>query len=325
MATQEIDGYSIGVVARLTGVKPHTLRVWEKRYGLFDSAARVSSQRRYTNSQVEHIRLLKKLLDKGLRIGQIAAMSTAGLKAELGATFMEKNQKGDLQQLGVIGKSLISSIDSFNKQHPDFRFLPCPLSLECLMERQRGEEFLDQVAGMVFYFPTITTDHIAALMGLAKRKFVLVCFDYCSLKHKTQLESNGVVLKQRATSLLAAESELFSWFSIHQEVSRMITIGIGNDLQIPTLHSPIFDEQGLVEAEQRGGELNCECPSHLVAIIRQLQAFESYSRACEVDSKSDAATHALIYYQANQAKHVLERALYTVLNEKKVEVVKNTG
>ncbi|MDC0972938.1 MerR family DNA-binding transcriptional regulator, partial [Luminiphilus sp.] len=40
--------YGIGTVARLTGLKPDTLRVWERRYGLGASYKSASGRRLFT-------------------------------------------------------------------------------------------------------------------------------------------------------------------------------------------------------------------------------------------------------------------------------------
>lgn len=64
--------YGIGTVARLTGLKPDTLRVWERRYGLCASFKSASGRRQYTQSDLEHLQLIAALVQDGARIGEIA-------------------------------------------------------------------------------------------------------------------------------------------------------------------------------------------------------------------------------------------------------------
>ena len=47
--------YGIGTVARLTGLKPDTLRVWERRYGLGASHKSATGRRQYTQADLEHL------------------------------------------------------------------------------------------------------------------------------------------------------------------------------------------------------------------------------------------------------------------------------
>ena len=65
--------YGIGTVARLTGLKPDTLRVWERRYGLGASFKSASGRRQYTQADLEHLQLIAALVNDGARIGEVAS------------------------------------------------------------------------------------------------------------------------------------------------------------------------------------------------------------------------------------------------------------
>lgn len=74
---------TIAAVERDTGVSKDTLRVWEKRYGFPVPDRDANGERLYTLAQVEKLRLIKRLLDNGLRPGKIMAASAAELSALL--------------------------------------------------------------------------------------------------------------------------------------------------------------------------------------------------------------------------------------------------
>ena len=65
--------YGIGTVARLTGLKADTLRVWERRYGLGASNKSATGRRQYTQADLDHLQLVAALVSQGVRIGEIAA------------------------------------------------------------------------------------------------------------------------------------------------------------------------------------------------------------------------------------------------------------
>ena len=65
--------YGIGTVARLTGLKADTLRVWERRYWLGASHKSATWRRQYTQSYLDHLQLVAALVKQGVRIGEIAA------------------------------------------------------------------------------------------------------------------------------------------------------------------------------------------------------------------------------------------------------------
>ena len=53
--------YRIGEVSRITGLKPHVLRYWEKEFNLHPRT-RGSPQRRYRREDIERLLTIKKLL-----------------------------------------------------------------------------------------------------------------------------------------------------------------------------------------------------------------------------------------------------------------------
>jgi DNA-binding transcriptional MerR regulator len=61
--------YSIGAVARMTGVAVGTLRTWEDRYGLIIASRSEGGQRRYSRNQLEQLLFVS---------GEIARGSTPG-------------------------------------------------------------------------------------------------------------------------------------------------------------------------------------------------------------------------------------------------------
>ena len=48
--------YPIQIVARLSGLSPHVIRIWEKRYGAVAPARTDTNRRLYTEAEVERLR-----------------------------------------------------------------------------------------------------------------------------------------------------------------------------------------------------------------------------------------------------------------------------
>ncbi|MCU0896908.1 MAG: MerR family transcriptional regulator [Burkholderiales bacterium] len=71
--------YSIGSVERDTGLTKDTLRVWERRYGFPAPLRDAHGERVYSAEQVEKLRTIKRLLDRGHRPGRIIERSLAEL------------------------------------------------------------------------------------------------------------------------------------------------------------------------------------------------------------------------------------------------------
>ncbi len=70
--------FPIRTVSELTGVNPITLRAWETRYGLIEPVRKSSGHRLYTQEHIDLINRVVGLLDRGMRIGQVAAEVLAG-------------------------------------------------------------------------------------------------------------------------------------------------------------------------------------------------------------------------------------------------------
>jgi MerR family transcriptional regulator, light-induced transcriptional regulator len=73
--------YKIGTVAKLTGLSPFLLRAWENRYDLLKPQRSDTGRRGYTRSDVEMLRAVKRLLDRGYSIGEVARWSPEQIRA----------------------------------------------------------------------------------------------------------------------------------------------------------------------------------------------------------------------------------------------------
>ncbi len=74
--------YSISDLAELTGVKTHTLRVWEKRYGLLKPQRTDTNIRYYLDSDLKVLMLVLNLYNSGVKISRIAEMSPEEMEVE---------------------------------------------------------------------------------------------------------------------------------------------------------------------------------------------------------------------------------------------------
>ena len=75
----------MGVVVQRTGLTPHVLRAWERRYGAVDPGRTEGGQRLYTDADVVRLRLLKRATEAGRPIGTVADLDTAELATLVGS------------------------------------------------------------------------------------------------------------------------------------------------------------------------------------------------------------------------------------------------
>ncbi|MEZ5330318.1 MAG: MerR family transcriptional regulator [Verrucomicrobiales bacterium] len=68
------------IVAQRTGLSPHVVRAWEKRYGAVDPDRSGTNRRLYSDSDIARLKLLYRLTQAGHSIGQIGRLSTEQLR-----------------------------------------------------------------------------------------------------------------------------------------------------------------------------------------------------------------------------------------------------
>lgn len=73
--------FSIRDLEEFTGVKAHTIRIWEKRYGLLQPERSDTNIRRYGLDELQKLMNVSFLNDRGFKISRLAAM-TASQRAE---------------------------------------------------------------------------------------------------------------------------------------------------------------------------------------------------------------------------------------------------
>src|SRR6185369_4658180 len=71
--------YHIGTLARLTGVTTHAIRIWERRYGALAPSRTPGGARLYTDADVQRLRVIKKLLERGYTISAVARLDMEAL------------------------------------------------------------------------------------------------------------------------------------------------------------------------------------------------------------------------------------------------------
>ena len=66
--------YSISDLAKLTGIKAHTLRIWEKRYDVCHPVRDANNIRKYTEEDLQHLIKISHLNNLGHKISSIACL-----------------------------------------------------------------------------------------------------------------------------------------------------------------------------------------------------------------------------------------------------------
>lgn len=304
--------YGIGTVARLTRVRPETLRIWERRYGLGASQKASNGRRMYTQTDLEHLQIVVKLVEQGFRIGEIASMERKTLEAMLEQSGKGAAANGNLRpRVLFVGTVLCSWLD----QHPG-----CLTSLDSRLYRETLEkaaaELDEEIAPadmLVVDCGALNVDQVEAIRALRDKlraRSALVFYQFSSQRLLSELNGEGI-----GTAKLPLDTETFAAHMKRLQGSFEVERGVSDTGELAPPRPRIFGEEALLEHRSVDSPLACGCTQHLSELIQSLAAFEQYSSQCAVESWSDAATHTCVYAYTNQARWLMERALQAVLEE----------
>jgi DNA-binding transcriptional MerR regulator len=84
--------YSIRDLERLTGIKAHTIRIWEKRYGLIEPERTSTNIREYCDVDLKRLLNISILNKNGFKISKIANLSTEQIAESINSL---NHQTGD--------------------------------------------------------------------------------------------------------------------------------------------------------------------------------------------------------------------------------------
>ena len=73
--------HSIKTASRMTGLSPHLLRIWEKRYGAVSPARTATNRRLYSDAEIERLNFLRLATAAGHSIGNIAKLPLSRLQS----------------------------------------------------------------------------------------------------------------------------------------------------------------------------------------------------------------------------------------------------
>lgn len=102
--------YSIGDLEKITGIKAHTIRIWERRYNLIEPQRTETNIRFYCQNEMQKLLDVVLLYNHGYKISQLASMSQKE-REEMMATLSEEDSVIELRK-----DCMIASVLEFNEE-----------------------------------------------------------------------------------------------------------------------------------------------------------------------------------------------------------------
>ena len=114
------EGLSVKTITRLVGLNEHTLRAWERRYQAVTPQRQANGRRTYTHQDVERLRFLVQLVERGHPIGKIAQNETPHLRKMLadayeldGKAVIPDRQQAN-KEIDAIVQAIMTNLEAFN-------------------------------------------------------------------------------------------------------------------------------------------------------------------------------------------------------------------
>ena len=304
--------YTIGAVARLTGLSTQLIRAWEQRYGAVVARRADNGRRIYSTADVEKLGLLKVLTERGIAISTIANLDVETLRARV-----DEADKVALKPLD--GKVRVAALGAFVPDLLRRKVIDSnPVDLVACgadPERFLADTRQLQPDVLIIEVDNLTPDSLAWLTQLRDNSGAgetLVAYGFARSEEERSLAGKGfrllrtpLMADELAVSVLAAAVKLRAG-DHYQPPAEPADPARQREAAAPPRRYSQSDLSRLAAIESR---VDCECPKHLAVVVQTLSAFESYSAQCEDQNEQDAALHTYLHRNTAQARALMEEAL----------------
>lgn len=302
--------YRIGAVARLTGIAPDTLRMWERRYGVVHTRRAADSNRLYGRHDIARLTLIKRLVDRGEAIGTIANLGLEELEHRLALHVSVAPRLGEgarRPRLVVVGETLAVQFAGAERELEGIEVLARHASLAELpiLPPEPAPDVL------VLEWPTLHEDSLEAVRSALRRsaaREAVVVYAFAPRRVVRQLEQARV----RVLRAPIEPSELEHLCGVALAAAPALPETAEDPIAAALRATPpprLYTPEQLARIAAASPTVECECPHHLVQLVATLGAFEAYSAECENRSPQDAALHGFLHLTTARARALIEQAL----------------
>jgi len=93
-----MDQFSISQLSRFSGIKPHTIRIWEQRYNALKPIRSEGNTRYYDNTQLRRLLNITSLMENGFKVSELGGMPDEKLFHLLNETIQIHKPEKDISE-----------------------------------------------------------------------------------------------------------------------------------------------------------------------------------------------------------------------------------
>ena len=299
--------YKIGAIARLTGITPMTIRMWQTRYDAVSPVRTEGKQRLYTERDLTKLSLLKELTDHGDSIGMVAGLTVEELENRLKEQTLKRgNREKQTNQTPI--KVAVLGYGFPQLGNADVGAYAAPLELVGQFNPENAlsnEIKACQPDLLIFQIASLQPDSPGLIEEAIEHSGAQgACVVYAFGPKKVVRDiTNGLILPLRAPVnvqelTLAANHLLKSAERPRAEHETAVQI-----------QQRRYSDPQLWEIVNQPNAIKCECPQHLSHILFSLNNFEAYMKDCENRNTKDAEVHQYLHKVAAESRACLEKAM----------------
>jgi DNA-binding transcriptional MerR regulator len=296
-----------GTAARLAGIPVTTLRVWERRHAVVGPVRTDTGQRLYTSEDVQRLKLLRQLTQRGHGIGTIATQPLDQLR-RLAAdqTAGAINPLPHRLTVIAIGSGAAQRLKALEVCTIESEFIDLDAAER---EFKAGAIRIDLMFVCLSSLRPETAQRILGLRDRLAAGALAVLYSFGTDGSAETLRAAGANVRREPIS--------------SRELARMITLASadsGLEAKRVEVTSRRIDDATLVELAELPTAIACECRRHVAEIVMKLVGFERYSRECTQGSPADAELHRRLTVLAASTRSMFEQALLQIVAEEGLAV-----
>lgn len=307
----DLGEYRIGTVSKLTGVDPHTIRAWERRYQAIVPRRTDGGTRLYGDGDVYRLRLLKAVTDAGDAIGVVANLADGDLRARLSALAGAGPESGPGPRETTEGPPRVAVLGGSLAERLRGR-----TGLVIAYESETPDALLDaqDVRALLVHLPALGRTPSMALerlQGATGVRTAIVIYEFASRRVLAELARRGAALLRGPLAPGELERSISDLLTLARIPRRAPALESEGDEDPP---ERLFDDAQLAGLREVASAVQCECPNHLATLVESLVAFESYSRRCESVDSEDAELHGRLARGTGRARAAMEALLAELMD-----------
>lgn len=158
--------FSISQLSQFSGIKPHTIRIWEQRYDALKPNRSEGNTRYYDGSQLRRLLNIVSLMETGMKVSQLCSMSDENLFS----LVLSSHKSSSTESSEYFVSQLISAGMSYDETYFDSLFSHC-LELYGMIETYKKIIYpiMDRI-GLMWASDTMPTAHEHYISNIIRQK-----------------------------------------------------------------------------------------------------------------------------------------------------------